>query len=262
VQLGIKLQGETKLATTHDAYTTNPRGTVKAQKMAARAGQAPPPKFEKVPRPEKQTLTDIARVTDTSHPLYDAELSAAYKQERAEAERLARENPGKHWTEFFDLKKWHQLALVTPERTVGGVESFLMLDKQSWREPFSGNQVYNEVILDDWKPEAIILNPRSATLDQIKQFKKIADEHGLKLLDTDEQEILVSHFARADRSDFPKRYAASDATSSSSTEMRPDGTYGPIKRSSDDEVLGLDDRMRQYESVRRRWSRLAGMLEG
>ena len=80
-----------------------------------------------------------------------------------------------------------------------------MLDRDSWREPFVGTQTYNEVVLDEWAPDAIYLNPMSATKEQIGQIKAVADKHGLKLLDLGGGEINMSDFEPRGARGYPPR---------------------------------------------------------
>ena len=94
-----------------------------------------------------------------------------------------------------------------------------MLDRESWREPFVDTPTYNEVVLDEWSPEAIYLNPRSATREQIGQIKAVADKHGLKLLDLGGGEINMSDFEPRGSRGYPLRQSVDPESSAGEAEL-------------------------------------------
>lgn len=267
IQVGIKLRGDTTYATTLDSYTTNPRSVTKSKISAAKAGEASPPAFRKTPRLQTKTLRDVAHeinaMEKSARTDQQQKILADYLEDQAKAKaKIAVSGSGSYESGFKNLydemdPKWNDVVNAVPEK--GDV----MLDSKTWSEPFSGMSLYNEVVLDNWEPAAIILNPRSATLAQIEQFKNLADQKGLKLLDLNEKEILLSDFARSDRSDIPLRQSASPKTKQGSVDVDPvTGYIMPSNRATDDEILDIDNRARQYESALVRWGRLAGLVCG
>jgi hypothetical protein len=218
IQVGIKLKGDVVYATSEDAFTTNPRDLTRAQVASAKAGVRPPPTFTKVPRPRYVSDIDVAMISDPNNPLYDAKLRAEMLRDIEAAKEAARanfdrtdpaniyKNPTDDYGQYLP-SRWNRdapaRAFPAPENAAA--ESMLMLDRESWREPFVGTPSYNEVVLDEWAPDAIYLNPVSATKEQIGQIKAVADKHGLKLLDLGGGEINMSDFEPRGRSGYPLR---------------------------------------------------------
>lgn len=241
VQVGIKLRGDTTYATTGDAFTTNRGDKIKSQIAAAKAGQSTAPVFYKVPR--------AATVEKRFDPKFRSDILRA----QSDAAELASKNPGSHWSDYMD-KSWDEVSMAFPPHAGGPTD--LMLDRGSWRESFSDGKTYNEVVLDNWEPEAIILNPKSATLEQIEQFKRLADKRGLPLLDMQEKPINLDDFVQLDRSHAPARTAADPRARS--TLM----SGNAIERIGGNSTPPSDTRSTMYESARHRWGTLAGLLKG
>jgi hypothetical protein len=249
VQVGIKLKGDAVYATTADAFTTNP--SAKARRQMA-AGEIPA-KFQKVPRPDRKRAGEIARISDPDSPYYDAALHAEYVSAVEDAKAAARQDPA------FDLAqqsyyrnkedawpkyvKWpesfNKVVAVAPE----GSSSELMLGAASWHEINPDWTEWNEVVLDNWQPEAVILDTKTATKQQIESIADVAKKHNLQLLDPAGNEIKLSDFELQDRSDFEKRVFGKDY-------------------SEPGETLDLDQRSRQYEGIQLRWGKLAGLMRG
>jgi hypothetical protein len=231
IQVGIKLKGDVVYATSEDAFTTNPRDITRGQVASAKAGVISPPKFMKVPRPRYMSDRDVAIISDPNHPLYDAELRAQMLRDIEAAREKARINfdpsdPNNIYKKPTD-DTWKYLpsrwkddapARAFPAPQQAAAESMLMLDRESWREPFVGTPSYNEVVLDEWSPDAIYLNPMSATKEQIGQIKAVADKHGLKLLDLGGGEINMSDFEPRGARGYSLRQSVDpESTASTST---------------------------------------------
>jgi hypothetical protein len=244
IQVGIKLRGDTTYATTADAFTTNPSAATR------QTGG----KFEKIPRTQTTSLGRLVLDNPEMYPDLYAELQ---KDLAANSNR------------FTD--KWLEPGGILPGRSASTVYSQIMLDRASWREPFTGAAIYNEVVLDNWVPEAVVLNTRSATTEEIGQLKAVADSHGLKLLDTSGSEVMLSDYQRVDRAHVPNRPGIKKGVYDRSA---PDTTYDPttgqIKYTSvkyaEDKIDVPPDREALYEHKRssdrtlvERWSRLAGI---
>jgi hypothetical protein len=163
-------------------------------------------------------------------------------------------------------------ATISPGASATSVDSVIMLDKASWREPYTGAAVHNEVVLDGWDPEAIILNTKSATVEEIAQIKALADRRGLPLLDTSGVEVNLSDYQRVDRAHVPNKTGIKKVQDTSA----PDTTYDPKTGKSkytgvkyaEDKIDVPADREALYENKRpiesaqvERWARLAGLLK-
>jgi len=168
--------------------------------------------------------------------------------------------------------KWMETAAITPGASATSVDSELMLDKASWREPYTNAAVHNEVVLDNWEPEAIVVNTQSASTEEIGQLKAVADSHGLKLLDTSGSEVMMSDYQRVDRAHVPNRPGIKKGVYDRSA---PDTTYDPTTRQykytgvkyAEDKIDVPPDREALYEHKRsgehllvERWARLAGLI--
>lgn len=242
LQVGIKLRGDVKYATSGDAFTTNPRGK----------GRQNPGKFEKIPRVQTSTLGSLVM----SNPKLYPELYAELQKDIAATGR-------------YTDPKWMETAAIIPAPSAGSLDTELMLDKATWREPYTDAAIHNEVVLDKWEPEAVILNTSTASTEEIMQFKELADSYGLPLLDTDGAEIKMSDYQRTDRAHVPNKTGASriyDIKSQYSTYDPKTRTrkYGGVKYEPS-ETPYADDRTRLYEGHvfdEDRWVQLAGMLKG
>jgi hypothetical protein len=168
--------------------------------------------------------------------------------------------------------RWMEPATISPGASATSVDSVIMLDKASWREPYTGAAVHNEVVLDGWDPEAIILNTKSATVEEIAQIKALADRRGLPLLDTSGVEVNLSDYQRVDRAHVPNKTGIKKVQDTSA----PDTTYDPKTGKSkytgvkyaEDKIDVPADREALYENKRpiesaqvERWARLAGLLK-
>lgn len=246
IQVGIKLRGDTTYATTTDAFTTNPSATTR------QTGG----KFEKIPRTQTTSLGRLVLDDPEMYPDLYAELK---KDLAANSNR------------FTD--KWLEPGGIKPGPSAGTVYSQIMLDRASWREPFTDAAIYNEVVLDSWAPEAVVLNTRSATTEEIGQLKAVADSHGLKLLDTSGSEVMMSDYQRVDRAHVPNRPGIKKGVYDRSA---PDTTYDPKTgkakytgiKYAEDKIDVPPDREALYEHKRsgehllvERWARLAGLLK-
>ena len=65
--------------------------------------------------------------------------------------------------------------------------------------------MWNEVIIDNWTPVGVYLKLFSATKEQIKQIKSVADKHGLKLFDLGGGEINMADFDPRGREQYAGR---------------------------------------------------------
>lgn len=245
IQVGIKLRGDTTYATSADAFTTNPSAATR------QTGG----KFEKIPRTQTTTLGRLVLDNPEMYPDLYADLK---KDLAANSNR------------FTD--KWMEPGSIIPGPSASTVDSKIMLDRASWREPYTNAAIYNEVVLDNWVPEAVVLNTRSATTEEILQIKAAADKYGLPLVDTDGVPVDASDYIKVDRSQTPRAGIRKGSIDKSYGAIRDPKTgkpkytgvqYDPEKVdvTPDREALYENKQSRESTPVER-WARLAGLVSG
>jgi hypothetical protein len=243
IQVGIKLRGDTTYATTTDAFTTNPSAATR------QAGG----KFEKIPRTGTTSLGRLVLDNQEMYPDLAAELE---KDLAANSNRFT--------------GKWLEPAIIIPGKSASSVDSKIMLDRASWREPFTDAPIYNEVVLDSWEPEAVVINTRSATTEEILQIKATADKYGLPLVDTAGVPVDAADYIKVDRSQTPRagiRKGSSDKSHGPTRDPKTGKAKYTGVQYDPEKVDVTPDREALYENKQpvecaqvERWARLAGLV--
>lgn len=107
---------------------------------------------------------------------------------------------------------------------------------ENWVEPGAppkdaSDYSYNEIVVANWKPSAIVVNPATVVYDDIMKLLDLAEEHGIPLKDGRTGEIITSETVdtlrlRATRPTGTKDPAGGDI---SGTGVNPGGVGTPDK---------------------------------
>ncbi len=127
---------------------------------------------------------------------------------------------------------------------------------ENWVEPKvhpdAGSELYdyNEVVVSDWKPKAVIVNPDTVTGEQLDRILEIAESHGVALKDGRDGSLITSKNVKLLRTRSAALYGPGHGESIYTTRNPRAG--------AEVDPESLDSRTRQYESLQARWSKLSG----
>ncbi len=123
---------------------------------------------------------------------------------------------------------------------------------ENWVEPKehpdAGSKLYdyNEVVVEDWRPKAVIVNPDTVTGEQLDRILELAESHGVALKDGRDGSLITQKNVKLLRT-----WVGQPVQPTGSTGETTFGTRNP-RAAAEVDLEDLDPRTRQYESARRK----------